>query len=279
MRFYSESFSISENEFLILRNLIHERTGIFFENDKKESMADKLSPFLIEKGFNSFLDYYYLLRYDSASEEEWNRLVDIITVPETFFWREADQINALVKILMPQFQNLQKNKPVKIMSIPCSSGEEPLTIAMALHEGGWYEKASIEIYAADISPKAIKKARTGVYRDFSFRNTSSYIREKYFTREKDGWHINPSMLPKVKFEVINLFDESYYDRIGRLNIIFCRNVFIYFSNDSIRRALKIFHRKLVMPGYLCVGSSESLFKITNDFEFQDIGGALIYEKR
>lgn len=279
MRFYSETFGISENEFIILRNLIHERTGIFFENGKRETLADKLSPFLIERGFSSFMDYYYLLRYDESADEEWGRLMDVVTVPETFFWREPDQINALAKMLMHEFVGSEGGKPVRILSIPCSSGEEPLTIAMALLEEGWFDRTPIEIYAADISQRAISKAHTGLYREFSFRNTRPEIRDKYFTKEEGGWRISPLVSSRIKFDVTNLFDEAYYERINRANIIFCRNVFIYFSTDSIRKALKIFYNGLKDTGYLCTGASESLLKVTNDFELQDIEGALIYKKR
>ncbi len=280
MRFYSETFSINENEFIILRNLIHERTGIFFENCKRETLADKLSPFLIEKGFNSFLDYYYLLKYDDANaEEDWGRLMDAVTVPETFFWREFDQIKALSVVLMHEFQTHAGKNPVKILSIPCSSGEEPFTIAMTLKEDGWYDKIPIEIHAADISQKAVTKAKNGLYRDFSFRNTKPEMRDKYFTKEEGGWRISPEIISRVSFDTANIFDESYYERIEKANIIFCRNVFIYFSNDSIRKALKIFYNRLTNPGYVCTGSSESLIKVTNDFELQDVEGALIYIKR
>ncbi len=279
MKFYSETLSISENEFVILRNLIHERTGIFFDNGKRSSLADKLSPFILEQGFSSFLDYYYLLRYDAGAEAEWDRLMDVVTVPETFFWREADQIRVLSGSLMPQFCQEAAGGPVRILSIPCSSGEEPLTIAMALQEAGWYDRVPIEIAAGDISRRAIARAKEGLYREFSFRNMSAELRDRYFTKESGGWRVAPSLLSKVTYETVNLLDEAYYERTKGAHIIFCRNVFIYFSKESIHRALKIFYNKLKDPGYLCTGSSESLLRLTNDFELQDIGGALMYVKR
>jgi len=279
MRFYSETLGISESEFIILRNLIHEKTGIFFENGKRETLADKISPFLIERGFSSFLDYYYLLRYDENADDEWSRLMDVITVPETFFWREPDQIHALSKVLMPEFVASKGGEPIRIVSIPCSSGEEPLTIAISLLEEGWFDRTSVEIYAGDISQRAIKRAQNGLYREFSFRNMKPEMRDKYFTKQEGGWRISPSVSSKIIFDVTNLFDESYYERIDMAHIIFCRNVFIYFSTDAIQRALKIFYRRLKTPGYLCTGASESLLKVTNDFELTDINGALIYKKR
>ena len=103
MRFYSETLGLPESSFPLLRDLILERTGMFYENGKRDILADKLSPLVIEKGFSSFLDYYYFLKYDDSAHEEWRIVFDALSVPETYFWREADQIRALVDIIAPQF--------------------------------------------------------------------------------------------------------------------------------------------------------------------------------
>ena len=130
----------------ILRDLVQERTGMVF-NDDKGHLLDKLTPLVIERGFQSFLDYYYLLKYDDKADDEWRRVLDAIAVQETFFWREMDQIRALVDILVPQWVERHKGEPLQIWSSACASGEEPLTIAMALSEAGWFTKIPIEIQA------------------------------------------------------------------------------------------------------------------------------------
>ena len=138
----------------LLRDLIQERTGIFFSESNMDLVMDKISPLVLERG-GSLLDYYYRLKYDN-DEKDWSDLVDAISVRETFFWREFDQIRALVENLMPA---LAKNcpPPVKIWSAACASGEEPLTIAMALELAGWFDRIPIEIHASDASCQALTR--------------------------------------------------------------------------------------------------------------------------
>src|ERR1043165_6878118 len=163
MTFYADTLGLSGSSFTLLRDLIHEHTGLFYENGKSDLLIDKLSPLVIERGFNSFLDYYYLLKYDAESAREWARVMDALSVQETYFWREMDQIDTLVKVLVPQwFKN--QSRPLRIWSAACATGEEPFTIAMALQEAGWFERAPIEIVASDASMAALEKARPGFFR-------------------------------------------------------------------------------------------------------------------
>src|SRR4051812_26084108 len=170
MGFQTGSLGLTGGADRLLRDLIHERTGLFFDNGKGDIMTDKLSPLVIERGFTSFLDYYYLLKYDETAQDEWRNVMNALSVPETYFWREIDQVRALVEVVLPQWLDAHGREPLKIRSAACATGEEPLTIAMALEEAGWFDRATIEIYASDASTSAIEKARRGVYRERSFRN-------------------------------------------------------------------------------------------------------------
>src|SRR4051794_13880398 len=100
MTFFAESLGLSGSAFTLLRDLIHERTGLFYDNGKSDLLSDKLSPLVVERGFSSFLDYYYLLKYDAEADREWKRVIDALSVQETFFWREADQVRAVVDVLV-----------------------------------------------------------------------------------------------------------------------------------------------------------------------------------
>ena len=137
MKFYSETLGLSDTAFSLLRDLIHHRTGLFYENNKQEMLADKLSARVVECGFHSFLDYYYFLKYDPEAVAEWQRVMDALAVQETYFWREMDQVHALVEVLVPEYFAAGRREPLRIWSAACATGEEPLTIAMALHEAGW----------------------------------------------------------------------------------------------------------------------------------------------
>jgi chemotaxis protein methyltransferase CheR len=260
--------------------LIHEHIGSYYQNNKREVLEDKLSSLVIERGFDSFLDYYYLLKYDSyEAEAEWKRVTDALRVPETFFWREFDQIRVLVEELVPEYFSIRQNNPLRIWSAACSSGEEPLTIAMALNEAGWFDRATIEIVASDISASTIEKAQQGVYRTYSLRNLPDELRAKYFTPEQEKWRIMPELLSRIKWTSANLLSKVEIAPLATASIIFCRNVFIYFSEDRIRKTVQTFFEFMPTPGYLFVGAAESLFKIKTGFELEEIGGTFVYVKR
>ncbi len=288
MRFYTETLGFSSNTFVLLRDLIHERLGLFYEDGKQELLADKLTPLVLERGFNSFLDYYYLLKYDNSADDEWHRIVDVLSVQETYFWREIDQIHALITEIVPAYFARRPAVPLRIWSAACATGEEPLTIAIALNEAGWLERAPIEIYATDISPTAITKARTGIYRERSFRALPEQLRNRYFTlwRPADHstfappqWQVAPWLHSLIHWDVVNLVSDKDVQHMPTMHVIFCRNVFIYFSETAIRRTVRLFTQVLAAPAYLFIGASESLLRITFDFELQEIGGAFVYVKR
>ena len=280
MRFFSESLGLPDSAFCLLRDLIHEHTGLNYETFNRDLLAEKLSPRVLACGFTSFLDYYYLLKYDEAGQEEWEYVMDALSVQETFFWREMDQIHALVNVLVPEYFANDPKVPLKIWSAASASGEEPVTIAMALNEAGWLKKAPIEIYASDGSKDAIAKAKTGLYRERSFRNLDPSLKAKYFHPLGDNqWQVIPEIHSRIHWKMANLMAESQIKYLANANIIFCRNVFIYFSPKSIQKTVQLFHKNMPQIAYLCIAASESLLKLTNDFELQEIGGAFIYTKR
>jgi chemotaxis protein methyltransferase CheR len=265
----------------LLRDLIHERTGLFFDNGKGDILTDKLSPLVIERGFTSLLDYYYLLKYDEAAQGEWLSVMDALSVPETYFWREMDQVRALVETIVPRWFAAPGAGPLRIWSAACATGEEPLTIAMALDRAGWLGRVPVEIRASDASTAAIEKARRGVYRERAFRNLPPELRARYFTQEGETktWRVDARLHACVEWGVVNLMNEAEVAPRAAANVIFCRNVFIYFSSQSISRTVRAFAAHIRPPGYLFVAASESLLRLSEDFELQEIGDAFVYERR
>jgi chemotaxis protein methyltransferase CheR len=278
MPFYNETLGLSDSAFTLLRDLIHERTGLFYEGSKNELLTDKLSPLVLERGFQSFLDYYYLLKYDAEAAQEWKRVMDALSVQETFFWREMDQVRALVEVIVPQYFSTWRAEPLRIWSAACATGEEPLSIAMALNEAKWFDRAAIEIYASDASSIAIERAQRGLYRERSFRNLPDHLREKYFSREQGLSPIAKDLHSRIKWANVNLMDENQVAGFATASVIFCRNVFIYFSENAIRKTIRLFAERMTEPGYLFVAASESLLRLTTQFQFQEIGGAFVYVK-
>lgn len=279
MSFNTETLGLPGGIDLLLRDLIHERTGLFYENGNCDLLTDKLSPLVLERGFTSFLDYYYLLKYDTEADEEWRRVMNALSVQETYFWREMDQVRALVNVLVPQLLSTSRHTSLRIWSAACATGEEPLTIAMALEEAGWFERAQIEIYASDASTRAIEKARNGLYRERSFRNLPPDLRAKYFAEEQGLWRVASKLSERVKWATANLMSETEVAPLAAATVIFCRNVFIYFSPEMIRKTVSLFSRSMPKPGYLFVAASESLLRLTTDYELKEIGGAFVYVKQ
>ena len=277
MSSYADSLGLSGTALPLLAAVVQERLGLTYEPQRFDILADRLAPLVVERGFDSFLDYYYLLKYDAESADEWHRVMDALAVGETYFWREVEQLQAVVEHVVPVLA--RAGGVIRIWSVPCATGEEPLTIAMLLEEAGWFARASIEIHASDASPAAIQRARAGRYRERSFRNLPAHLKAKYFTAEGDVWAVAPSLHARIaSWSVVNLMCEGQVAPRARVPIIVCRNVFIYFSPASVARAIDTFARAMPARGWLCIGASESLLKLRTPFALEEIGGAFVYVK-
>jgi chemotaxis protein methyltransferase CheR len=275
----AETLGIPTTGLPVLLELVHEQTGLFFGNGRGDLFAERMAPLVVERGFRSFLDLYYLLKYDDGGGcDGWRQVLDALSVPETYFWREIDQIQALARCIMPE---LARNTigPIRIWSVPCASGEEPLTIAIALEEAGWFDRVAIEIHGGDGSAVAIAKARAGRYRQRSMRALPIALQEKYFVAEGDAFVPRPALSRRISsWSVVNLMQAADIAPIARTPIVFCRNAFIYFSPQSVRRVVDTLAGLMPEPAFLCVGASESLLSVTTAFRLEEIGGAFVYVK-
>ncbi len=278
MTFNSGQTELAVGVFIILRELIRDRIGVSFDDDKRELLAGKLADRITELNLKSFLDYYYLLKYGPGAEDEWPRLTDTLSVQETYFWRELDQVRTLVDILVPEHVAAGRG-PVRVWSAACATGEEPISIAIALNEAGWYRRAKIELVASDVSPAALEKARRGVYRERSFRALPVELRAKYFTPTDGGWQVAPDLFSRIRYVSANLLDPAETTPLASAPFVFCRNVFIYFSAATVSRVVTHFAKRMPAPGFLFPGVSESLLRATTVFQLEEIGKAFVYVKR
>jgi chemotaxis protein methyltransferase CheR len=275
---FSQSVGMPHASFSLVRDLIHDRTGIFFDDDKQDMLADKLTGLVLNRGFDNFLDYYYLLKYDPAGELEWNRVFDALSVQETFFLRERDQLDFLLNKVVPAYAREHPYETLRIWSAACASGEEPLSIAMLLDAAGWFERHPIVVQASDASESALQKAQAGHYRERSLRHLPAPFLARYFEKGENTWKVSPSLAARVRYRRANLASEPEISDLARSHAIFCRNVFIYFSKESLRKTVTHFASHILKPGYLFVGASESLLKITNQFELQRADDTFVYLK-
>lgn len=262
----------------LLRDLIHECTGIYFPPDRIEQMMEKLASRVRARSCQTYLDYYYILKYDDKGPEEWLRVMDAFSVPETYFWREFDQLQALVKVLVPDWFRRFPSTPLRIWSAACATGEEPYSIVMALHEAGWGNHP-ITIIASDASEAALEKARAGGYRERSFRSLPEQLRARYFRSSNGISQIDAAIASRVTFQRANLVAPADILMLAPVEVIFCRNVFIYFSPKAIARVVALFAQQTAPGSHLFVGASESLLKVTEDYELTEIVGAFGYRRK
>jgi chemotaxis protein methyltransferase CheR len=271
---HTGDLSVPEGVPGLLRDLIHDHTGMFFDSDRFDVIIEKLRDRALAHQCHSYLDYYYILKYNDAGPDEWRRVMDAFSVQETYFWRELSQIGALTRRVVPQWFD-SASTPLRIWSSACASGEEPYSIVIALLEAG-LGHLPIEVMGSDASEVALEKARRGVYRERSFRALPENLRQKYFVRVGEGWQLSPEVMRRVSFARANLIAPEEIAAFATSPVIFCRNVFIYFSADAIRRTVASFADRMPAGGYLFVSASESLLKLTDDFELREIDDAFAY---
>jgi chemotaxis protein methyltransferase CheR len=277
----SQELAMTDAEFRMLAELLRAHCGLHFGAESRYLLERRLGRRLGELGLRSFTAYHYLLRSDASGEGELAWAIDHLTTNETYFLRERAQLSALVDEIIPSLSGLRGGRgagPVSIWCAGCASGEEPYSIVMLALEAGLEPGRDLRVYASDISRQALHKARRGLYRDASFRQTDPVLRQKYFA-EKDGLcRISDDIKKHVNFAHLNLLDDARTSLLGSLDVILCRNVIIYFDLETKRRVVRTFHERLRPGGYLLLGHSESLINLSTDFDLRHLRHDMVYRK-
>ena len=272
---------LPDDIFRLLRDFIHDYCGIFFDDGSKFLLERRLNRRLEQHQLKSFEEYYHFLRYDRKREDEIVVLVDNLTTNETYFFRENAQLNAFSEEVLPELRERNAaKKSLRIWSAGCSTGEEPYTIAILLLESGdWCRDWQVEIMGSDINQRVLHTARKGVYKKGSHRATPPQMLKKYFTDEGKGdYRINDAVRRLVSFSFVNLLDPFKTSLIRDLDIIFCRNVIIYFDREAKKKVIGTFYGKLREGGYLLLGHSESLINISTAFTLRPLRHDMVYQK-
>lgn len=246
-----------------LAELIYEYCGIdFFKN--LSSLQTKISERLKELGLSCWEYGGYL----KVEPNEWDTLINLITVNETYFFREENLLDEFRKAILPQYKDRTPNNPLRIWCSACSSGEEPYTLAILSEETGLFETGAIEIIASDIDKKVLEKARRGLYnkKSFSFRTMPKEILDKYFISCQDDYKVRDTIRVMVDFRCLNLLDENIAQKVGEVDIIFCRNVLIYFDTKAINKVINSLYNVLKLGGYLLLGHAETITGMNTGFE-------------
>lgn len=274
-----QDLKYNQDVFKLIREVIYQHSGIYFSDDYQRILLKRLEKRLVFHTLNSFYDYYYYLKYNKDNDQELKIVMDLVTIRETYFFREDAQLETLVDEVLPEiFSKKTDNNPVRIWSAGCSTGEEPYSLAMLILERGFnYEKFKLEIFANDISQEAIQKAKVGEYSKASFRAIKPYYIEKYFIPKKDRYAIKSEVKELLNFFCMNLLDRNKLTFLPFFDVIFCRNVIIYFDKESKKEVITRFYKAL-KNGYLFLGHSESLMEFTHLFKLKHFKHALGYEK-
>ncbi len=276
-----QHIALPDDIFRLIRDLVHSYCGIYFDDGSKFLVERRLARRLEERRVRTFEEYYHFLRYDRKRDEELAVLVDNLTTNETYFFRESPQLRAFTEEILPELRTtLADRKSLRIWSAGCSTGEEPYTIAMLLLESGaWWRDWQVEILGSDINQRVLHTARKGVYKKTSHRVSTPEMMKKYFVEEGKGdYRIIDAVRELVSFSYVNLLDPFKTSLINNMDVIFCRNVIIYFDREAKKKVIESFHDKLRDNGYLLLGHSESLINISNAFVLRTLKNDMVYQK-
>jgi chemotaxis protein methyltransferase CheR len=275
---------LSEEEFRLLRDLVHERYGLYFEDSQRPTLRSRLLGRLATLDLLSFEDYYHYLRFGPRRQEELQRMICHLTNNETYFYREAPQLQVFADPILRRIKDAKTadgTRTLRVLSAGCSTGEEAHTLAMIIWDSGhFFWNWDVQVIGLDVDTDALDKARRGIYHHNSFRSLNPALLERHFvpTGPGGGAQVKDALRRMVQLRHGNLMDVASYEGLSALDAVFCRNVLIYFSDSTTRRVVHQLHEVLAPGGYLFLGHAESLSRITDLFTPIRFQGAMVYQK-
>jgi chemotaxis protein methyltransferase CheR len=270
---------LTEEEFRRLGEFLYRRTGMVFTETKRYYVQRRITDRMAATGATSFANYFARLRGDARGEIE--AFINAVTVNETYFYREDHQLRCLTTDLLRERAGLKRaSDEIRIWSVPCSTGEEPYSIAMWLLEN-WpqVDRYDIEIVGSDIDTRALEAAQDGVFGKRALMRLDPRLQAKYFAPVgPELWRILGDLRESVRFTPVNLVDPASTRPHGTFDVIFCRNVLIYFDDASRRLAAENLYENLAPGGYICLGHTESMSRISPLFEVRRYADAIVYQR-
>ncbi len=254
---------------------LYRRCGLVFEGGQAHLFRKRVERRASDAGQVGVGEYVEAL-CARPDEREFERLIELLTVNETYFFREEEHFALLLETFWPEWQRHSPRTPVRIWSAACSTGCEPYTLGMLLREGRG--RGDVEILGTDVNARVLGEAKEGNFGEFALRNTSEYYRGKYFQRQSGGFRLAPAVREMVRFQQLNLLRAEGRVPLGQFHAIFCRNVLIYFDLAAKRRVIRALSQALRPGGVLLVGRSESLFNVPEAPPMGNAGGILYHRK-
>lgn len=269
---------MTEDEFRRLSEFIYRRTGMVFAESKLYYVQRRIDERMAATQSESFGSYFARLRSDVGAEVE--HFINACTVNETYFYREEHQLQCLTANLLAERTKDMRGDAIRIWSVPCSTGEEPYSIAIWLLEN-WPEADTynIEIVGSDIDTNVLESAKAGVFSKRTLMWLSSSLVEKYFEKlDNEQWRILDDLRGSVQFSKVNLVESEETRAFGQFDVIFCRNVLIYFDDASRRAAAENLYENLAPGGFICLGHTESMSRISPLFDVRRYADAIVYQR-
>ncbi len=264
--------------FFAIENMIYQRTGLTFDAHRTMVLKDKISQHMASLGVDDMTRYYNDIR---ATQALFDALVDQLTINESYFFREPAYLDLLCHRLIPELAGKNKTEGLSILSAGCSTGEEPCSIAMAVEQAhGPAFLSKIRILGVDIDNIALSLARTGVYGKWKLRQLTPLLRSQYFKAISKGQYaIKPDILKKIDYYPVNLVEGPLPEVVHTVDVIFYRNVSIYFDKATRMKVLSHLERVLTPGGYLVVGAAETLSHDTGALCLVEMDGRFVYQKK
>jgi chemotaxis protein methyltransferase CheR len=270
---------IRPEEFRLLRDLVNEHAGLHFDEASSYLFDRRLAERVAALDLAGFDEYYKFLRFNVRGRAELEEAIESLTTGETYFLRQEYQLRAFREELLPRLAkvNMERRRLV-VWSAGCSTGEEAYSLAAMIHQSGLFIDWDVRVVGSDISKANVAAARRGVYRGSAFRSTPDEFRTSYFYEREDGAHVADWLRKCCYFGHLNLLDGMKAATLGRIDVVFCRNVLIYFDPGSRRRVIDNLYERLVPGGYLLLGHSESLLNLSTAFELVHLSSDLVYRR-
>ena len=265
------------------RAYLTEKTGLSFEKNRQDNLKNAIATRLDALGMIDPKEYFSILNGGCGENQEFNTLMDILTIRESFFFRHRAQFEALKRHCLPQILKIKGSKePINVWSAGCANGEEAYSIAMVVRDMIAAETNSrkVLIWATDISADALIQAKKGEYSERAIRELESSQVDRFFLKRSSRYFLNNNVKSMVHFEYFNLAQKHFpLETMPQWDLIFCRNVIIYFAEETAKRLLNNFYLSLADEGFLFPGYSETLRYLNNDFVSLESEGAFIYQKK
>ena len=274
--------TLHEDEFQLLRDLVYEGTGLMFDDRKLAYLDARVAKRMPVVDCMNAREYYRHLRYSDPKRSEFQAFTELLTTNETYFFRDFPQLEGFANDVLPRVAAKKrdaKDYTLNIWSAACSTGDEAYSLAIILHAClDDFKRWHIGLHATDIDSEVLATARRGIYCERAMKDVPPGYLKRYFARHREEYTVCDQIREMVKLAQVNLVDRQAMRKYQGMDVIFCRNALIYFDDRSRRQVLNSFYDSLLPGGFIFLGHSESVGRISAAFEPVKFGSTIVYQK-